>query len=341
MSSNPKVTVIIIFLNAGETFFKEAIDSVFAQTYDNWELLLVDDGSTDISTEIACQYVAAYPHKVRYLEHEAHQNRGMSATRNLGIQHARGEFIALLDADDLWLPQKLAEQVAILEAHPEAAMLYGRTQYWFSWMENNPTMWKLDPTAPAGDFMTISSYKFNELVESPTQLILFLQNKNIYPCTCSVLIRRQVFDEIGGFEEDFKNAHEDMVFYSKVFLKAPVYVSSQCWDKYRMHPHSYWRSADRQGIGDETRQLGHIKYLTWLRKYISSQENINPNIEKLIERALLAYQNPLLYRLIISFEQPSKQNSSLLIRQIVNQVLPDRLRLWLKQTIFISRAEMV
>ena len=103
MSSKPLVSGIIIFLNA-EKFIEEAIDSVFAQTYDNWELLLVDDGSTDRSTKIAQQYAQHYLAKVRYLEHENHQNLGMSATRNLGIRNVKGKYIAFLDADDVWLP---------------------------------------------------------------------------------------------------------------------------------------------------------------------------------------------------------------------------------------------
>ncbi|HEX8089705.1 MAG TPA: glycosyltransferase family 2 protein, partial [Blastocatellia bacterium] len=101
MSDNSLVSVIIIFLNA-EEFIAEAIESVFDQTYSDWELLLVDDGSTDASAEIALRYAAGYRGRVRYLEHEGHQNRGMSASRNLGIASARGEFVAFLDADDVW-----------------------------------------------------------------------------------------------------------------------------------------------------------------------------------------------------------------------------------------------
>jgi glycosyltransferase involved in cell wall biosynthesis len=95
MSDCPLVSAIVIFLN-GETYLKEAIESILAQTYGHWELLLVDDGSTDHSMAIAQQYAQQNPGKVRYLEHEGHQNRGMSATRNLGIANSKGEFIAFL-----------------------------------------------------------------------------------------------------------------------------------------------------------------------------------------------------------------------------------------------------
>lgn len=136
MSSKPLVPGIIIFLNA-QKFIEEAIQSVFAQTYDNWELLLVDDGSTDESTEIAQRYAEKYPEKVRYLDRENHQNLGISAARNLGIANAKGEYIAFLDADDIWLPNKLEQQLAILEAQPEATMLYGSTTLWYWWTDDS------------------------------------------------------------------------------------------------------------------------------------------------------------------------------------------------------------
>src|SRR3990172_11731590 len=126
MSEKPLVSVIIIFYNE-ERFIEEALECVFAQTYTNWELLLVDDGTTDNSTAIAQRYAEKYPEKVYYLEHPGHQNRGMSATRNLVIANAKGEFIAFLDADDVWLPHKLERQLAIIESQPDAAMVYGPT----------------------------------------------------------------------------------------------------------------------------------------------------------------------------------------------------------------------
>src|SRR2546422_6997659 len=106
MSGKSLVSVITIFYNA-ERFLREAIESVFAQTYYPWELLLVDDGSVDKSTDIALEYARIYPEKVRYVEHNGHRNLGMSASRNLGIAHAKGEYVTLLDADDVWFPQTL------------------------------------------------------------------------------------------------------------------------------------------------------------------------------------------------------------------------------------------
>ena len=126
------VSVVIIFFNE-ERFLDEAVASVYAQSYPDWELLLVDDGSSDGSSEIARGYVEHDPARIRYLEHPGHENRGEGAARNLGVHAARGEWIAFLDGDDVWLPNRLERSVALALAHRDADMIYARTEYWQSW----------------------------------------------------------------------------------------------------------------------------------------------------------------------------------------------------------------
>jgi glycosyltransferase involved in cell wall biosynthesis len=104
----PRVSVIIPAYNAAR-FLPQAIDSVLAQTFGDVELLVVDDGSTDETPAVVARYDDP---RVRYLRHA--RNRGLPAARNTGIRHARGELIAFLDADDYWLPEKLAVQVEAL-----------------------------------------------------------------------------------------------------------------------------------------------------------------------------------------------------------------------------------
>ena len=116
--TSSQVSVVIPSFNCGP-YIAEAIDSVLAQDFDDFELLLVDDGSSDASSEMAKGYADLQPERVRVLEHPNHENRGMSATRNLGLRHARGEYVAFIDADDRWRSSKLREQVALLDAHPE------------------------------------------------------------------------------------------------------------------------------------------------------------------------------------------------------------------------------
>ncbi len=112
----PRVSVVIPTHNR-KAFVLEAVDSVLAQTYEDYELIVVDDGSTDGTGEA----LERYKERLRYLYQE---NQGVSVARNHGLEHACGEFIAFLDSDDLWLPKKLALQVAFMDEHPEAQICY-------------------------------------------------------------------------------------------------------------------------------------------------------------------------------------------------------------------------
>ena len=317
INSKPLVSCIIIYLNAGEKFFVEAIESVFAQTYDNWELLLADDGSTDESTSIALQYTQQYPDRVRYLEHEGHQNRGMSATRNLGIRHAKGEYIALLDADDIWLPQKLDRQVAILAARPEAGMVYSSTLMWFGWT-GNPEDAKRDRHRTLG-------VKPDTLVKPPILLELFLNGKAETPGTCSVLIRRKLVQEVGGFEESFRGMFEDKAFFAKVCVKASVFVESGCWDRYRQHLKSSCYVAQASAQYNPLKPNStHLTFLTWLEKYLCEQGYQDTEILQALNKALWPYQHPRMFFLSQFFQdvaQPPKRSIKKIFKFILSSTL--------------------
>jgi glycosyltransferase involved in cell wall biosynthesis len=321
MESKSLVSVIIIFLNA-ERFIEEAIESVLQQTYTAWELLLVDDGSTDSSTQIARRYAERLPGRVHYLEHDGHANLGMSASRNLGIRHARGEFIAFLDADDVWLPHKLEEQVAILNAHPQAAMLYGRTQKWFGWTG--------DPEDIQKDALTELAVEPETLAQPPVLLTRFLKNEHVYPCTCSMLVRRATFDTVGMFEESFRGAYEDMVFHTKVFLNAPVFVSGRCWDRYRRHADNSWKRMVKAGLYDPLNPNPLRKtYLLWVERYLISRGVTAGEVWHTLQQELWPYRHPLLYRLSKSskgFSLSAKEG----LRRLARRVLPAAVHQWLR-----------
>jgi glycosyltransferase involved in cell wall biosynthesis len=289
MNRKPLVSVVTIFLNT-EKYIEEAIESIFAQTYDNWELLLVDDGSTDGSTKIALQYAQQYPGKVRYLEHEGHQNRGMSAARNLGIRNAKGEYTAFLDADDIWLPQKLERQVAILDSQPEAAMVCGPSQVWYSWT-GNPEDLQRDWVHTLG-----TGVQPDKLYKPPTLLKLFLRHQARTPGTCSVLIRREIFEKVGEFEESFRGMFEDRVFFSKVYLKVPVFITSEYWDKYRRHPDSTCSVASQQ-LSLWRPEPAHLTFLNWMADYFSQEKVKDFRIWWSLQRRLWLHGNRLLFLL--------------------------------------------
>lgn len=288
MRVKPLISVIIIFFNA-EKFFEEAIASVFAQTYDHWELLLADDGSSDGSTAIAQAYARQYPEKVRYLEHPDHHNRGMSATRNLGIRHAQGTYIAFLDADDVWLPHKLEEQVAIMESQPEAAMLYGQSRYWYSWTGK--------PEDLQRDFIPELGVASNTLFKPPLLLTLcYPLGKAGTPCPSNFLLRREIVERVGGFEEGFRGRYqlfEDQAFLAKVYLNAPVFVANQCWDQYRLHPDSISSVVNQAGEYHTVR----LFFLNWLETYLCEQDARDSQVWNALQKALWPYRHPFLHQL--------------------------------------------
>jgi glycosyltransferase involved in cell wall biosynthesis len=254
----PLVSVVAIFLN-GERFLREAIESVISQTYDHWELFLVDDGSTDGSTAIAREYVQRFPDRVHYLDHPEHRNLGMSTSRNLGIQHSVGDYTALLDADDVWLPEKLAEQVAILESKPDVNAVFGRPMYWFGWTGL--------PEDLARDFVLDPKVETERVYEPPSLVVPFLRRVAHTPCPSDIMVRRQAVRAIGGFEPLFTGMCEDLVFFAKLFLAAPAFASARTWIRYRQHPDSTYAISKRS----PGHALTRLNYLAWFRDYLEAR----------------------------------------------------------------------
>lgn len=286
----PLVSVVTPFLNA-EKFFQETIESVFGQTYENWELLLIDDGSTDRSPEIAQRYANRHPAKVRYLTHAGRQNRGKSTSRNLGIQHARGEYLVFLDADDVLFPDKLDRQVAILEAQPTLGMVYGTTLYWYGWTGL--------PQDIRRDFNGKLGVQPNTLFRPPVLLTRFLQDSGMAPCLCAPLIRRQAVEAVGGFDETIQHMYEDQVFLAKLCLRSLVFIEDGCGEKYRQHPESSSAVAIQNGEYHPFRlNPARLKFLTWLAAYLRQQGIKDAALQRVLNRELWLYQHPLLYRLV-------------------------------------------
>jgi glycosyltransferase involved in cell wall biosynthesis len=287
MNAESLVSAIIIFLN-GEKFLQEAINSVIDQTYTNWELLLVDDGSTDGSSEIALSYAKTWGGKIKYLEHENHQNKGMSATRNVGIKYAKGEYIGFLDADDVWLPNKLAEQVAVFNQYPQCAMVYGRTQIWYSWTGNAEDQKK--------DHFFSLGVAPDSVIEPPKILLLILENKAQSPTTCNVLMKKNIFEKAGFFLENFKGMFEDAAFFCKATLFAPIYVSNTFWARYRQHDESCSSVAFKTKRDDEAR----YNFLRWFESYLNSKKIFSLKVRWALYKEIFPYRYKFLNHLFIN-----------------------------------------
>jgi len=293
-----RVSVVTPFLNPGR-FFAEAVESVLAQTYSSWELLLVDDGSSDGSAAIALAFAAAHPERITYLAHPGGANRGASASRNLGTRHARGDLVAFLDADDVYLPEKLAAQVPRLDAHPEAAMLYAATEYWYGWTGRaedraRDHVWRRFGVEP------------DATIAPPRLLTTFLRDGGTVPCMGSVLVRRAAIDAVGGWEDAFRHICTDQVFHAKMALRHPIHVADGCWDRYRQHEASACHAEARAGRLD----AAFDRYLSWLAGYVAEQRVTDAELLAALRDALQRHRHPWLHR----FEQGAGRQVSRLRR---------------------------
>jgi glycosyltransferase involved in cell wall biosynthesis len=267
----PRVTAIIIVLN-GERFIGEAIASVVAQSYADWELLVVDDGSSDGTIPIV-EDVARSDPRIRLLHHPDRGNHGMSATRNVGIAAAQGEFIGFLDADDVWLAEKLEQQVAILDAEPETAMVYGRTLIWHQWEHG----------AARQDYFYGLGVAPDRCYAPPLLFHQLLLNHYQSPTTCNALMRRSAVLAVGGFDPSFRTMFEDQLFFAKMMLDYWVHVSAHCWARYRQHGAAI--SAREAGTVDLA--AAHRRYLVSLRVHLKIRRRAYNRERLAIERQLL------------------------------------------------------
>jgi hypothetical protein len=288
----PLVSVVIIFLNPGARYLDEAIASVRSQTLADWELLLVDDGSTDDSSAAARSAADADPARISYLEHPGHQNRGMSASRNLGIDRARGRYLAFLDADDVYLPERLAHHVAILEAHPEVGMVYGPTLVWYSWQPG---------VDDARDEQQQLGLPAGVPLPPPVALRKLIETRGwTVPGICSLTVRRAAALEVGCFEPQFRGCYEDQVFYSKICAAHSVMLTDRCLDRYRQHAASC--TAVAQQTGEYREAFPHPtreRYLRWLAGFVAEKGLADPGLDRALARDLWPYEHPLLHRVLV------------------------------------------
>lgn len=259
----PWVTCVMIFLD-GERFIDEAIRSVVDQCgFDDWELVLVDDGSSDASTTIARRWASA-DSRIRYLEHDGHANRGMSASRNAGVAAARGDFVGFLDCDDLWLPSRLAHARRVSEAHPDADLIVGATYRWHGW------------TGRADD---VARDQLHVLPPVPTGVVLApgVLFEAIYAdppwwnelAMCGFLVRQSVLMALGGLEAEYRGLFEDQVLYVKLSLGATAIVDPRPVALYRQHDASTCAVSIASG---EWTPLGDSpplrRFLDWMSEYV-------------------------------------------------------------------------
>jgi hypothetical protein len=216
ISSSTLVSVVVPVHN-GARYLAEALDSVLAQTHRQLEILVVDDGSTDDTPAV----VARYGERLRLLRHA--DNRGPSAARNIGLRAARGPFVAFLDSDDRWLPEKLARQAAVLDARPDVGLVY--TGWWHVDAERR---------------------RFGEpvIVRDEGDLFRKLVLGNlVHPV--AVMVRRSLLEQAGGFDDSIRY-NEDWDLFLRLSLRGMRWAGIEeplC--EYRVHPEQATRHAEQ------------------------------------------------------------------------------------------------
>ncbi len=269
MNKEPLVSVIIPFLNPGN-WLTEAIESVINQTYNNWEIILVDDGSVKADSNIAVNYSKKNPGKIFYVEHEKHVNKGLPVSRNTGIENANGQLVAFLDADDCWMPQKLENQLYIFKKYPEVQMICEASCFWYSWQYPGTENFIQPIGTPQG------IYQPPELMKA-----LYPLGEGQPPCPSGIILTKEVLQRCGGFEEKFSGIYqlyEDQAFLSKIYSRETIYISGEANNCYRKRADSMSSAVNDKNIYKKVR----LFYLAWLEDYFLKSNNTNPKIVQLI-----------------------------------------------------------
>ena len=218
-----KVTVIIPVYNSSR-YMSEAINSVLTQTYKDFEIVVVDDGSTDNSKEIVGQFIEKYPEEIRYIYQK---NKGIAGARNTGIRNANGEFMALLDADDKWYPKRLEEGIKIIESSADIGLVHADSIRISE--EGRPL-----PT-PKRDKKYLSGYIFNNL---------FLRKADIHSLT--VLFKKECCENVGLFDENpICMGCDDRDLWLRIAKKYRIEYIDKILAQHRVHQNNYSKNLEK------------------------------------------------------------------------------------------------
>lgn len=250
------VSVVITCYNQAR-FLAEAIESVLAQTYPHYEIMVVDDESQDNPREV----VARYP-QVNYVWQK---NQDVSAARNTGLSHSQGEFQVFIDADDRFLPHAFERGVTLLKAHPECGFVTGRHVYIDGEGKRRPTL---------EERRRVERDHYYELLCA-----------NFIGCPASVMFRRAVFETVKGFDTKF-NHSGDYDLYLRVAHAFPILCYEEAVVEYRQHGANYslklekmWqyisavlRAQLAQVQGDERYEAACLRGIKYYEQVFASEQ---------------------------------------------------------------------
>jgi glycosyltransferase involved in cell wall biosynthesis len=218
----PRVTAIVPAYNAS-AYLKAALDSVLRQTYSDWEVVLVDDGSTDNTRAVAEAAAPAFGGRLNYIYQT---NRGLSAARNTAIRAAQGEFLALLDSDDVWRPRRLELGVAMMDKDPGLGLVHG----------------KVARINPAGEFIEYPPSPPREYLDGKIARLIYTRRAHVLCPT--TLFRKACVDAVGLFDEQMRATEDRDLWFRIAELYRVGYIDEVIAD-YRISPNSMSKDDKR------------------------------------------------------------------------------------------------
>ena len=255
----PVVSVITITYNRAD-MLKEAVESVLDQTYQEWELMVIDDGSTD-ETETLVQGYQMKESRIRYERYSHTGLPGIAALRNRALREARGRLVAFLDDDDKWFPEKLKIQTSYLEQHPEIGLVYSPVHV----VDGKGQYQKTRPVVPSSSYADLFEGCFIQI--------------------SSVVARKEILIALGGFDETLESSRDYDLWLRTVRHYPFAYIGEPlAW--YRLHPNAISSNLER-------RRRMHLKILS--RVPVEPEKGIT-NERKKGRLAVEAYRLARLYK---------------------------------------------
>jgi glycosyltransferase involved in cell wall biosynthesis len=248
----PKVSIVMPVLN-GERYIAEAIRSILAQTYDNYELIVVDDGSTDATREVVHSFLG----KLTLKYHHRPVPQGIAPSMTDGVIHSSGELISFLDHDDAWFPTFLETQVAYLQKYPDVAMVHSD----FQTIDSDGNVIE-QSVAASRRRVRPSGYVFPQL---------FLDS---FIVGNSVMIRRECFDRLGMFDQSLRWG--DYHMWMRIARYYKVDYVPKVLTQYRQHSTQSTRSTPVQWINQEPVGIQAIKKI--LEQYPEIRQELGERV---------------------------------------------------------------
>lgn len=246
----PKISVIIPAYNA-MNYLPDTLDNLLKQTYNDFEIIIVNDGSSD---SIEQWFSQLQDRRVKLISQE---NQGAGLARNTGIINAKGEYLAFLDADDIWESTKLEKQLRILEENPEVGLVY-------TWVE----------------YISETGQSTGRIVKHQAEGNVWekLIKCNLVECGSVAMVRRSCFDDVGIFDRNLSSFVEDWDMWLRIASRFPFKVAKEVLVYYRQHPNGgskNWPSMEEnykivieKAFSSAPNKLEHLKNKSYTSAYL-------------------------------------------------------------------------